>query len=249
MSNYMAWLPYPVRHARNVSAAAKLLYAELTTFTDKKASTRVKNAELCELFGVDERSISRWLIELEKAQFIEVFRSGPERIVTLGFDRKSTPTNLSGKTDKNVGVTPTNLSGNTLYTSFSNEKVGTKELSAEQVQQQLEKPRMVPPTEEEVIKHAECNGIPVITAKKFWNYFQACGWEVKAGVAMRSWTHMLRTWKVSDDSRQDEKRQREQVSAILNKPAVTVVPVNSAKSEDLDRIDAAYRHLEVGGGR
>ena len=249
MSNYMAWLPYPVRHARNVSAAAKLLYAELTTFTDKKASTRVKNAELCELFGVDERSISRWLIELEKAQFIEVFRSGPERIVTLVFDRKSTPTNLSGKTDKNVGVTPTNLSGNTLYTSFSNEKVGTKELSTEEVQQQPEKPRMVPPTEEEVIKHAECNGIPVITAKKFWNYYEACSWELRPGVPMRKWTGLLGNWKMRDDSMQDDKRQREQVAAILNKPSVTLVPVNSAKLEDLDRMDAAYRALEVGGDR
>ena len=249
MSNYMAWLPYPVRHARNVSPGAKLLYAELTTFTDKQARTRVKNSELCEVLEAGERSIIRWLNELKSAQFIAIFLNGPERIITLSMGRNVTPPKLATNPAKNGDLTLPKLATNTLYTSFSNEKVGTKELSTEEVQQQPEKPRMVPPTLDEVIKHAECNGIPKITAEKFWNYFQACGWEVKAGVAMRSWTHMLRTWKVSDDSRQDEKRQREQVSAILNKPAVTLVPVNSAKSEDLDRIDAAYRVLEVGGAQ
>ena len=66
---------------------------------------------------------------------------------------------------------------------------------------------------------------------------------------MRKWTGLLRNWKMRDDSRQDDKRNREQVAAILNKSAVTLAPVNSVKSEDLDRIDAAYRVLEVGGAQ
>lgn len=250
MSTYMAFLPYPVRHSRNVSPAAKLLYAELTTFTDKHASTKVKNADLCALFGVDERSISRWLIELKKEQFIEVFQNGPERTITITFDRKSTPTKMSGRTDKNVGVTPTKMSGNTLYTSFSNEKGGTIEVVSTDVQQhQPEIPGFVPPKLDDVIKFAECNSIPVNTAVKFWNYYDACEWELRPGVRMRRWQGLLRNWKVTDDTRQDQKRQREQVSAILNAPAVELVSVNTARAEDLSRIDAAYRNLEVGGAQ
>lgn len=247
MSNYMAFLPYPVRHSRNVSPAAKLLFAELSTMLDKQQRTRVKNAQLCELLEAGERSINRWLNELEKAQFISVFLSGPERVITLSMGDKVRSPKMATYPAKNGDLTPPKMATNTLYTSFTNVKGGTMEVVSTDVpQQQPEIPGFVPPSLDDVIKHAECNAIPVITATKFWNYYDACDWELRPGVPMRRWQGLLRNWKVTDDSRQDHKRQREQASAILNAPAVTVAPVNSANAEELSLIDAAYSKL-MGG--
>jgi hypothetical protein len=250
MNNYMAWLPYPVRSARNVSAAAKLLFAELTTFADKKASTRVKNTELCQLFGVDERTISRWLIELEKAQFIEVFRSGPERIVTLGFGRKSTPTKMSVYPDKNVGLTPTKMSGNTLYTSFSNEKGGTiEEVSTDVQKQQHENAVSVPPSLEEVKAFAECNAIDLITAEKFWNYYDASNWELRPGVMVRKWQRLLLNWKISDATRREQQDRRTEVrNQVRQELGGNRVEMPKVVDQDLSHIDAAYAKLSTEGG-
>jgi hypothetical protein len=252
MSTYMAYLPYPVRHSRNLSAAAKLLFAELTTFADKQARTRVKNLELCELFSVDERTISRWLIELKKHQFIEVFQKGPERIITITTDAKFTPTKMSVYPDKNVGLTPTKMSTNTLYTSFTNVKGGTiEEVSAELLEQQPEKSVVVPPSLIEVKNYAECHAVNLITAEKFWNYYEASNWELRPGVPVRRWQRLLQNWKLSDDTQRQQQdirvEARQKVRQELNVTnRVDAPPI--IKQQDLSHIDAAYAKLSQQGG-
>jgi len=240
MSAYMAYLPYPVRHSRNVSAAAKLLYAELTTFTDKDASTRVKNADLCKLFGVDERTISRWLIELKKAQFIEVLQSGPERIITISFDRRSTPTKMSVYPDKNVGLTPTKMSGNTLYTSFTNVKgSSTNIVSTEVLQQQPEIQRPAPPTLIEVKNYAEMHGISVTLAEKFWNHYQSSDWELRPGQPLKRWQYKLLNWKLEDRDKAERKQ------AVSQQP-MPVAAVSQVSASEQARLRQAYAQLEGG---
>lgn len=247
MSNYMAYLPYPVRHARKVSAAAKLLFAELTSYADKDARTRVKNDVLCELFEVDVRTINRWLSELKKAQFIDIFLNGPERIITISCGRKSTPTKLSSYPDKNVGVTPTKMSTNTLY-SFSTK---VEEELKEVVSTELQHPRPeiqqpVPPSEIDVINYAEMHGIARDTAVNFWNYYEACAWELRPGVYMKKWQNMLVNWKLKDAAKADKDQQRRATGSFgpVAQPAHHESRVQQVDETKRNKIKGLYERLQ-----
>jgi hypothetical protein len=214
MSNYMAVLPAPVRHRRNLSANAKLLYAELTTMTDKHGNCKVGNQVLMEIFETSERSVTRWLNELKNVQFISILQSGPERTITMSFDKKSGKNSdearspkLSTKVDKNVYQRSPKLSTNTLYTSSTNvEGIEQENFSSGE---NLNPDQPLPtPTLEDVVRYAECNGITKELATKFFLHYEAVDWEMKPGVFLKKWQYKLRGWKLEDLDREQKQQLR-----------------------------------------
>lgn len=67
--NHYGILPANVRTS-NLTAGAKLLYAELTAQPNNGTYTEVTNPELAKALNVDKGTISRWLSELNDAGFI-----------------------------------------------------------------------------------------------------------------------------------------------------------------------------------
>lgn len=68
--NYYAILPASVRYS-DVSANAKLLYAEITALCNKTGTCWAGNKYFAELYGVDVRSITNWITQLVDAGFID----------------------------------------------------------------------------------------------------------------------------------------------------------------------------------
>jgi len=69
MSNNYGVLPAKVRHSK-ISPGAKLLYTELTAQPNNGTFTEATNVELAAALNVDKGTVSKWLSELNEAQFI-----------------------------------------------------------------------------------------------------------------------------------------------------------------------------------
>lgn len=69
-SNYYAIIPATVRYDKNLTASAKLLYAEITSLTHKTGYCYATNEYFAELYGVNQNTVREWLVQLEKAGYI-----------------------------------------------------------------------------------------------------------------------------------------------------------------------------------
>lgn len=70
--NYYAILPAVVRYHPDLTPSAKLLYAEITALCNKTGECWATNKYFSELYGVDDRTISRWISSLVKAGILKV---------------------------------------------------------------------------------------------------------------------------------------------------------------------------------
>lgn len=71
-ANYFAVIPANVRYCSQLCANAKLLYGEITALTNQEGFCWATNSYFSSLYGVDERTIRRWLENLRKNGFIEI---------------------------------------------------------------------------------------------------------------------------------------------------------------------------------
>lgn len=69
--SYYAVIPAPVRYSA-ISPNAKLLFGEITCLCEAEGYCWASNGYLAKLYDAGERTVSRWLTELEKAQFIRI---------------------------------------------------------------------------------------------------------------------------------------------------------------------------------
>lgn len=110
--NYYAIIPASVRYDKNLLKGSTLLYGEITALSNKKGFCWASDSYFAELYGVDKRSIQRWLSSLEDNGYIKriVERDGKQiknRFIKL-CDKNVTTlvTKTSYPSDKNV-TTPT----------------------------------------------------------------------------------------------------------------------------------------------
>jgi biotin operon repressor len=105
--NYYAIIPAKVRYDKNLTASAKLIYAELTALSNKTGYAYPSNAYLAELYDVSEQSVRNWIICLEDAGYIrrEKDAAGNRIIVCL----MDSPQKNFGHDQKNLGFPPKKL--------------------------------------------------------------------------------------------------------------------------------------------
>jgi len=105
--NYYAIIPAKVRYDKNLTASAKLIYAELTALSNKTGYAYPSNAYLAELYDVSEQSVRNWIICLEDAGYIRREKDAAgNRIIVCLMD--SPPKNL-GPDQKNLAFPPKNF--------------------------------------------------------------------------------------------------------------------------------------------
>lgn len=87
---YYSVIPANVRYDKNLTANAKLLFAEITSLTSKEGYCWATNAYFASLYGVTERVISKWISSLvENGYLINklVYKKGTksveQRILTI----------------------------------------------------------------------------------------------------------------------------------------------------------------------
>ena len=70
--SYYAILTADVRYDKNLSANAKLLYAEITALSQKEGFAWASNQYFAELYEVHKDTISSWVSELVRAGYIQI---------------------------------------------------------------------------------------------------------------------------------------------------------------------------------
>lgn len=70
-ASYWGVLPSNVRYA-DISAGCKVFYAEITSLQNVKGYCFANNAYFEKLYGVSQQTVSGWITELRKANFIDV---------------------------------------------------------------------------------------------------------------------------------------------------------------------------------
>lgn len=69
--SYYAIIPAPIRYDKRLTPNAKILYAEITSLTNKLGFCYAQNRYFEELYQVSKQSINSWLQQLEKYGYIE----------------------------------------------------------------------------------------------------------------------------------------------------------------------------------
>lgn len=109
---YWAVVPAEVRYHKGLCANAKLLYAEITSLQNSTGVCWAPNSYFSELYGVDNKTISRWISQLRDCHFIDVVlqkSEGNKRQITIhnnvhtyGQNNHYLSTKMSIPMDKNV---------------------------------------------------------------------------------------------------------------------------------------------------
>ena len=86
--NYYAVIPASVRYSKDLSANEKLMYGEISALTNKEGYCWASNEYFAKLYQVDDRTIRRWLGNLEQGKFIiripgNQLESIPRKILVL----------------------------------------------------------------------------------------------------------------------------------------------------------------------
>lgn len=134
--NYYAILPANVRYDRTLSASEKLFYAEIVALTHKDGRCWASRRYFADLYGVDERTISRWTTRLAEKGYIEVrvIRNAKKAILRRNIALKV----FHNPSDKNVPTygqkCPYPSDKNVAENNTSNNKKVSKEQSSKPVE-------------------------------------------------------------------------------------------------------------------
>ena len=72
LPSYYAIIPADVRYDQNLKANEKLLYAEITTLTNKSGICWASNQYFAKLYGVTPQAVSRWINNLKDYGYIDL---------------------------------------------------------------------------------------------------------------------------------------------------------------------------------
>ena len=70
--SYYAVIPATVRYDTNLKPAEKLLYAEITSLSNKYGYCFASNKYFANLYNVDPHTVSQWISHIEKSNYIHI---------------------------------------------------------------------------------------------------------------------------------------------------------------------------------
>ena len=136
--NYYSITPANVRYDKGLTANAKLLYGEITALCNQEGYCWASNRYFAELYDSSERTIIRWIQNLEKKGHIKIkyiYKDNSKEIQKrlIYIASKDFPSNVTTCTDKNVidggdkNVTDNTTSLDVINNSFSSSNNPKKE--------------------------------------------------------------------------------------------------------------------------
>lgn len=196
--NYYAVIPASVRYDENLTPNSKLLYGEITALCNKEGYCWATNGYFAELYKTSEKTISRWIKNLEDNKYIETmietfrYNDGTIKKVRYIYLDKSVldhmDKNVLDHADKSV---QDHVDENVSYNIKDNNNTLTNITNSKGAE------RFVPPTVEEVRAYCEEREND-IDAEYFIDYYETRGWKLKGGDKMKSWKAAIRTWEKRD---------------------------------------------------
>lgn len=190
---YFAILPASVRYDNRLSASEKLMFSEITALAGRDGYAYAKNKYFAELYGVDERTIRRWIAKLADMKYVSVSMvkkaNGADdfrRIVPLlDPDKNVLPPGQKCPEPPDKNVPPIYKEE---YIKKNNSYMG----------------RFTPPTLQEVQVYCMSRHNNV-DPEKFIDFYSAKGWMIGKN-KMKDWKAAVRTWEKGEkEAKKDEK--------------------------------------------
>ncbi|WP_051951446.1 helix-turn-helix domain-containing protein [Flavobacterium sp. ASV13] len=103
--NFYALIPANVRYDQNLKPNAKLLYGEITALCNTSGFCWAGNEYFAKLYKVDQKTVSRWISDLEKGGYISVEvikKDGNKRKLFLSGSLDQVVTKKSRGSDKKI---------------------------------------------------------------------------------------------------------------------------------------------------
>lgn len=122
--SYWAVLPAGIRYDPEITAGAKLLYAEISSLTDARGYCWASNGYFQKLYGISEPTVQRYLRALKAGGYIKIADGDGgqgRRKIFAGVNP------LAENPLKNDGVTPSKMTPNPLKNDTRNKKEIKKE--------------------------------------------------------------------------------------------------------------------------
>lgn len=167
------WLPAEILQM-DLTPVAKLLWADIHSFTGRDASYFKSNTRIAEDYGVSERTASRAVKELHEAGLVQRQTDGRTRWLRSRVDNLSMQTRQSGEAD-------------------STDCLHSKQVSKQQRTQQPNKSR--PANREEVYIYFNELGSSMHEGDKFVDYYESNGWKQGRGSKdIKDWKAAARNW-------------------------------------------------------
>ena len=156
----------------DLTPVAKLLWADIHSFTGRDASYFKSNTRIAEDYGVSERTASRAVKELHEAGLVQRQTDGRTRWLRSRVDNLSMQTRQSGEAD-------------------STDCLHSKQ---EREQKRKQVSRAKPKLQDVRIYFVEL-GMSIKDGEKFFDYYESNGWKQGRGKAIKDWKAAARNWK------------------------------------------------------
>jgi len=172
--NYYAIISAEVRYDKNITANAKLLYAEITALLNMNGECFATNKYFSNLYGKSVVTISKWIGELISNGYISSFYSYKEG--TKEIDRRYLSILKGGIKENDKGGIKEKFKGINNNITYSNNKVRFKKPSIEDINNYC----------------IERNNN--IDAETFFDFYESKDWKIGKN-KMKSWKACVRTWE------------------------------------------------------
>ncbi len=202
-TNYYAIIPADVRYCKDLTPSAKLLYGEITALANKEGFCWASNSYFGELYGVDARTIQRWLLNLKKCGFIYIENEPKDgstlrkifHMTKMSLPVTKTPypmTKMPHPYDKDAAP-PYDKNATQIIQHINNTKNSMGEITSPSAREGKKRQRFKPPTLEEVKAYISEKNLNV-DAQRFFDYFEAGDWHDSKGNPVRNWKQKIITW-------------------------------------------------------
>lgn len=190
---YFAILPASVRYDNRLSASEKLMFSEITALAGRDGYAYAKNKYFAELYGVDERTIRRWIAKLADMKYVSV----------------SMVKKANGADDFRRIVPLLDPDKNVLHPGQKCPEPPDKNVPPIYKEEYIKKNnsymgRFTPPTLQEVQVYC-MNRHNNVDPEKFIDFYSAKGWMIGKN-KMKDWKAAVRTWEKGEkEVKKDEK--------------------------------------------
>lgn len=190
---YFAILPASVRYDNRLSASEKLMFSEITALAGRDGYAYAKNKYFAELYGVDERTIRRWIAKLADMKYVSV----------------SMVKKANGSDDFRRIVPLLDPDKNVLHPGQKCPEPPDKNVPPIYKEEYIKKNnsymgRFTPPTLQEVQVYCMSRHNNV-DPEKFIDFYSAKGWMIGKN-KMKDWKAAVRTWEKGErEVKKDEK--------------------------------------------
>ena len=190
---YFAILPASVRYDNRLSASEKLMFSEITALAGRDGYAYAKNKYFAELYGVDERTIRRWIAKLADMKYVSV----------------SLVKKANGADDFRRIVPLLDPDKNVLHPGQKCPEPPDKNVPPIYKEEYIKKNnsymgRFTPPTLQEVQVYC-MNRHNNVDPEKFIDFYSAKGWMIGKN-KMKDWKAAVRTWEKGEkEVKKDEK--------------------------------------------